>query len=646
MRRAHLWVLALLIALAASVQAQDADTPSFPAEGIAVDRELVADLLRELVPQAMAEADIPGAAVAVAHAGEIVLLEGFGYADVETRIPVDPERTVFRLGSISKPLAATTILAVLEEKDLDLDLDVRPLLEDLDLRPDYARPLTLRQLLTHTAGFNENLFGQHARRPEQWLPLDRFLAAHLPPRFAPPGKVIAYTDFHTSLAGLVAARLAGVSFEVLTEERLFGPLGMTSSTFRQVDLPAGIEGSLAKSYGRHGGELTPYPRDYVHTTPAAGLRSTAADMARYLIALTDDGRIGSQSGLVMSADSWRTQKTIHHRHHELLDGKGLGLTEVRRGGRTLLYKDGQASGFHARFLLAPEERLAVFSVHNRSILDPLGAFNPASRFHRELGWKLFDALLPEIERPELAESLPAPGTSERLPAYEGVYRTTVTSRHTLEKIISMTNDIEVQRIEGDRLRIAGSPYVEIEPGLMQYEGARFYVSFAPPEAGRSPDLFVGAGAYERIPWYESSAASTRFAIAFSVLFLVTALFFSWRSWRLRPRRAPDRSEGRRLARAALAVAVLCVLFLPVFGAILRLTDPQYLFYGWPWSVRLALVLPLLAALAMVLLGRSMTSARARRQAGLVTAVLAGVVLLGGVAFLCWLHVWNLLGWRL
>ena len=642
MTRPILPTLAVLAALAipASALLAQVEKPASAAP-TALDPEAVDAFLDDWVPGQMEKADIPGVAIAVVQAGRVLTTRGFGYADIAAERPVDPRTTVFRLGSISKPLTAATILATLENVDFDLDRDVRPLLTDLDLRPKWDAPLTLRQLLTQTGGFNENLFGQHVADPRRWLPLDEYLARRLPPRFAPPGEAIAYCDFHTSLAGLVAARLAGTGFEELAESRLLGPLGMTRTSFRQLDLPEPLLSDLAVAYGRKGDGLAPYPRDWLLTTPAAGVQSTALDMARYLIALTGDG--AGAAGTVMSPGSWREQKRIQFRHHENLPGRGLGLTETRRKGRTFLSKDGQASGFHARFFVLPEAELAIFSVHNRSIIGAMGSFNAASRFHRSLGWKLVDTFLPELDAPPPTAPAAAAGAAARLAAYEGTYRTTVTSRHTAEKIISMMEDIPVRRADSGGLAIGSRTFVEVEPGLFQqHEGHPFYAAFAAPEDGRSPYLYYGTGAYERIPWYETSKATLALLTGFFGLFLLGSAVFGLKVRRLETALRP----ARRTAAAALAVAVMGLLFPAGFGAALALTDVQSLFHGWPWSVKALLALPLAAVVPLLVLGRGLGDPSARQALGPVATALGAIVLAGGVAFLAWLHVWNLLGWRL
>ena len=152
------------------------------------------------------------------------------------------------MGSVSKTLTATAVIDLVDRGVLDLDTDIRSYLRDRTIPDSEYRPITLFHLLTQTAGFDEVLFGQHAATPEDWEPLGNYLGSHLPPRFIQPGQIITYNDHHTSLAGLVLERVAGVGFARLLEESLFRPLGMPHTTFEQVALPDLVEDNPGGSY--------------------------------------------------------------------------------------------------------------------------------------------------------------------------------------------------------------------------------------------------------------------------------------------------------------------------------------------------------------------------------------------------------------
>ena len=585
----------------------------------------VLEVLDREVPALLETLDVPGAALVVVRGREVVALRGYGTVDPRAGTPVDPARHVFRIGSVSKPLTATTVLRVAGAHGLGLHDDLRDLLAPLPVRPAPAEPLTLHHLLTQGAGFNERLFGQHVTRAGDLRSLDEYLRRHLPPRFIEPGAVIAYNDHHTVLAGWVAERLAGARFEALAEQELLGPLGMAATTFRQTDLPPVVADGMTRSWRRSGDGWRPYPRDFVITTPAAGAWSSAADMAKYLAAL-----LGCRGPLPEPA-LCTVQLARQAGNHPRLPGRAYGFAEARHGGFRVLFKDGQASGFNARLLLVPELGLGVFVVHNRNILGAFGGFEPAARFNRSVTGLVLDALVPDAGAAPTPPPEPIAGAAERARRYAGDYRNVVAARHTWERLIGMFDDLRV-RATPRGVDPGWGEYVEIEPGLLQWhEGGESVIAFD-GGAGRAPaHVFIGGGAYERVPWYTASWFTPWYVLA------TAAWLAGWLAlvWRGRP------AGGRWLT----ALPALCLLgFLLGLGALLAGVDVQSLFHGPPPALLVLLALPLVAAAALAVrcvalaMGWPRLAWRGRLAALLDLAVV--------VAFLAWLNYWQLLGYRL
>lgn len=588
------------------------------------------------IEQAMRESSIPGAAVSVIQGGKILYEKGYGWADIETHVPVDA-RTVFRVGSVSKSVSATAVLAALEARGLTATTAAEPLLKGLPLRPPMESPLTFHHLLTHTAGFNEHLFGQHVPYRRQFKPLIDFLREELPPRFIEPGQLIAYVDYHTCLAGAAAAKLDETNFEELAETRVFQPLSMNRSTFRQVNLPGEIEAALAKSY-TGAEESVPMKRDYVLSTPAAGLFTTAHDMALYLLALDQE------MTQVMSPESWRQQKRVQFSNHPRVIGRSFGFVSRQLNGHEVIYKDGQASGFSARIMLLPELGVGWFSVHNRNILGQMGAINSAGAFHRKLGSALLDRFFPpaDASAEEIVPPSPPDDFAARRHLYLGTYRNVTASRHTWEKLISMSDEIRVEADEADRLRLAGGLFTEVEPGLLQWhQGHPFYVAFRFEGTGPASHLFYGTGAYERIPWYSTSRWTGRLLAGSTLILVLWSLVSGFQLLR----GSADRSS-RAVHRCGVLLAGANLLFLVIAGATLASTETYTLFWGAPLTLKLALALPLLALLPLLLLAWRVVSGWRAGRPSLLIRLWATLQVAAGIVFAWILHHWNLLAWRL
>lgn len=117
---------------------------------------------------------VPGAAVAVVKTGQPFLLKGYGYANLERKTPVDPEQTVFGVGSITKLLTTTAVMQLVERHQIDLQADVNQYLPELQLNRSAMPPVTVESLLTHTSGFDDRFIGTAARTPAEVQPLSQY----------------------------------------------------------------------------------------------------------------------------------------------------------------------------------------------------------------------------------------------------------------------------------------------------------------------------------------------------------------------------------------------------------------------------------------------------------------------------------------
>ena len=182
------------------------------------------DVVDSSVRRLMAELHAPGTAVAIVHEGRVLLLRGYGVARVETNTPVDAATTLFRIGSVTKPLTAAAVLQFVDEGALDLSRDIRAYLPDLSLR----HGVTAHQLLTHTAGFDEKFAGGFTREPEDLQPLAEHVMRQRPrSRRCRLAVYYSYNNTNYSLAGRLVERLSGRPYEDAMAARLFTPLKMT-----------------------------------------------------------------------------------------------------------------------------------------------------------------------------------------------------------------------------------------------------------------------------------------------------------------------------------------------------------------------------------------------------------------------------------
>ena len=179
----------------------------------------------------------------------ILVARGYGYADVATKQPVDPYRTVFRPGSVSKLFTWTAVMQLVEAGKLDLDRDVNEYL-DFKIPPTFGKPITLRNLMTHTAGFEDHWETCTLNAPMRCCPTAEALKSSIPKRIFPPGEIIAYSNYGAGLASYIGLRASGKPFAQYVLEHIFAPLTMTHSSMEQ---PASRRSHEANGQGLYDG---------------------------------------------------------------------------------------------------------------------------------------------------------------------------------------------------------------------------------------------------------------------------------------------------------------------------------------------------------------------------------------------------------
>ncbi len=379
---------------APAASAPQSATPATPASTAAtpaaapLTAEDVNAWLDGYLPYALATGDIAGAEVAIVKNGAVVTERGFGFADVEKRTPVDPKVTMFRPGSVSKLIAWTAVMQLVEQGKIDLDADVNKYL-DFNVTGLGGKPITMRQLMQHTAGFEEHAKGVISASND--LPtFQELLKAKVPARIFPPGSTPAYSNYGASLAGYIVERVSGEPFDAYLEKHIFQPLDMTHSSFRQ-PLPAALEPFMAKGYRVGSGEAQPF--EYVGPRPAGSMSASADDMAHFMIAQLQDGEY--HGNRILSA---ATAELMHNSPYA--DGIGplnrmeLGFFETNINGREVIAHLGDTDWFHTSLHLflkdnaglyasfsSPGKEGAVQTLRNRLFQDFADRYLPAAVPH-------------------------------------------------------------------------------------------------------------------------------------------------------------------------------------------------------------------------------------------------------------------------
>jgi CubicO group peptidase (beta-lactamase class C family) len=311
-----------------------------------------------MVPYMIQRGDIAGGVISVVKDGKLLFARGYGYADLEKRTPVSPETTLFRPGSTSKLFTWTAVMQQVEQGKLDLDHDVNDYL-DFKIPPRDGKPVTLRQLMTHTAGFEDTARGLLPRKPED-VNLERYLKTHIPARIFAPGEIVAYSNYGCGLAGYIVQRVSGEGFDEYVQKHIFEPLGMHHSSFA-MPLPPPLAPLMAKGY-KSASDGKPQPFELVDPAPAGAMSSSATDMANFMIAQLQGGRFGDTRILQQA-----TAELMHSPQHTAapgLAGFDLGFYQEDRNGQRIIGHGGDTIVFHSDLHLLLDANVGIFMSFN------------------------------------------------------------------------------------------------------------------------------------------------------------------------------------------------------------------------------------------------------------------------------------------
>jgi hypothetical protein len=246
-----------------------------------------------------------------------------------------------------------------EQGKLDLDKDVNEYL-DFKLPDAFGQPITLKHILTHTPGFEEqikDLFVADTNAPN----LGDYVKTHIPTRIYPPGKVPAYSNYATALAGYIVERVSGKPFTEYIDENIFRPLGMNRSTFVQ-PLPANLADGMSNGYRLATDSALPF--EMVTAFPAGSLSSTASDMSKFMLAHLQNGELNGQRILKPE-----TAKLMHTRLFALDDaahGMAHGFYEENQNGLRIVGHGGDTIAFHSDLHLLLDKGVGFFVSYNSS----------------------------------------------------------------------------------------------------------------------------------------------------------------------------------------------------------------------------------------------------------------------------------------
>jgi len=348
---------AMFGALASAVFATTVCASSPPDAG---DTKALEAFVDSLVPTLMKSHNSPSGTLAIVRGGQLVLAKGFGYQDIDRRMPVDPYKTLFRPGSVSKLFTWVAVMQLVEQGKLSLDEDVNTYLKEFKIRETFEQPVTLRHIMTHTAGFEDGNLGYFILQDEaRIIPLAEAMERYQPERVNPPGAQTAYSNYATALAGHIVATVSGVPFNEYIAKNIFDVLGMHSSTFVE-PLPPQFAEHMAMGYVAAQGKYQPgFFELLARFGPAGSLSSTSTDMMKFALAIMRGGELDGRR--ILQGATTEQMLTRAFSHDERLMGMALGFYERELNGHRLVGHAGAMLFFHSDFVIDLQHDLAIFT---------------------------------------------------------------------------------------------------------------------------------------------------------------------------------------------------------------------------------------------------------------------------------------------
>lgn len=313
----------------------------------------------------------PGAAIGVVKDGKVIFSKGYGYSDANKKIPVNPKTTIFEYGSTGKLFVWTSVMKLVEEGKLDLNKDIKTYLPpEFSSKLKYKKPITMLNLMNHTAGFEEYGLGLTYTSSKNQLSLKDALLKHQPKQAYEPGTISSYSNYGAALAGYIVGEITGQEFSEYEKVNIFDTLNMKdvipNPTINNNDKLKDIK---AKGYMESPtGGLIEGSWFYVNLYPAGSVNGTLEDLEKFALALTPSAN--ENTPLFKKRETLDKFLTKSYSEHKDLTSMYHGFLEFN-GETTSVTHGGNTGGFSSQFLISPKERFGVIVLTNAAAEDPI-----------------------------------------------------------------------------------------------------------------------------------------------------------------------------------------------------------------------------------------------------------------------------------
>ena len=528
---------------------------------------------------------IAGATICVVKDGRILLAKGYGFSDVKKQTPVIASETLFRIGSISKLFTWTSVMQLVQQGKLDLNVDINQYLKDFKIPATYKEPITLKHLMTHSPGFEDLVIGLFAKDSSKVKRLGEILVKEIPGRVRPAGEVSSYSNHGTGMAAYIVEQVSGMNWIDYVEKNILNPLAMTSTTFRQ-PLPMRLKSNMSKGYVFVDGEFKEKPFEYVPLAPVGAASTTALDMANFMRAHLQLGAFEGVHILDSTTSKFMQSPAFQHAPH--VNPMRYGFMDMSQNGVEVIGHGGDTFWFHSNMALLPADNVGLFISFNSE--KGAGTYSEVLEAFMDRYFPEKNVLTPSIKLP-----------AKYLQKFAGEYRVNRFAYNDFTKLASWFGRGKIEVVDSKLRTKFGEDrdyWVPIDSLTFRQEFTSEVIEFKKNSYGKISTLFIGGlpiAAFDKMSGLDLSSVHTIILII-SVVFVFLTLIGGPIKYFIRKDYKREINSARKVPLSARLTSWCTALFFFIFFLLLivGMGDTNSIVYGVPMTIKIALAFPLIA----------------------------------------------------
>lgn len=482
-----------------------------------VSDDQIVEFLDDYINNKMKEYNVPGLEISVVRNNKEIFNKGYGYADLNEKRVVDVNNTTFPAASVSKLFTAVSIMQLYEQGKIDLDKDVNEYISPYKIENKFNKPVTCRNLLTHSSGLDEESeINTKTEDIENIKSQEYYFEHHKPVVITQPDTICRYSNQGYNLLGFIVEKVSSISYEEYIKENILNPLKMANTSVRINDE------NMAKGYMDDNEESVPF--SYQYTSGSSGIISTSSDMENFMSAILNKGSFNGYN--LLKPETIAMMESTQFSNNNCFSGMGLGFIKDDTNGAHVIKHEGALPGYVTTMFMLPEENLGIYICTNK--MGPL-PFNFEEEFKKEFY---------ETENTLFSQLFNNRDQHKNYSMYEGHYRSyDGISQKSISKIFSLEEDTEIKDNKDGTLTlkeytnehtINTTRLVEKDKNVFVREDNKGYYAFRLDEKGKVQYAFnnVSHSTFEKINILEYKDIVYMFIYGTMIAFLINIISFT------------------------------------------------------------------------------------------------------------------------